>query len=473
MTVRFTSFVVIAEMRTGSNFLQANLNALEGVQCEGEAFNRNFIGRPGADKYFGMTLNEREADPLLLLNRMRAEPGLTGFRFFSDHDRRILDAVLDDLSCAKIVLRRNPLESYVSLKIAEQTGQWVLTDERRQKNAKGIFDKNEFLRFLTERQKFQSELTQRFQESGQTAFYLRYEDLQSINVVNGIAKFLGVPDRLEKLDQKLKKQNPVSLTEKVSNASEMEEAISTIDWFDLDAVADLEPERMAAVTTYLTAARAPLVYLPIRGGPNDLILRWLANLDGVDTADLPTNLSQKQLRQWKRGAPGHRSFTVVRHPVARAHHVYCSYILGQGPTEYTAIRQNLARRTGGAIPHQKPSGDYDIAAHRKGFMAFVEFLNANLNGQTSIRVDAAWCTQAHAIKGFSSFAPPDLVLREDELAFDLPALAQKVGYETQVLSGTAPDAPFVLKDIYDTELETQVRKAYQRDYLVFGFADWA
>ena len=44
MSGSFTSFVVLAEMRTGSNFLEANLNALEGVTCHGEAFNPHFIG---------------------------------------------------------------------------------------------------------------------------------------------------------------------------------------------------------------------------------------------------------------------------------------------------------------------------------------------------------------------------------------------------------------------------------------------
>ena len=35
----FTSFVMFAGMRTGSNFLEANLNALPGVSCLGEVFN--------------------------------------------------------------------------------------------------------------------------------------------------------------------------------------------------------------------------------------------------------------------------------------------------------------------------------------------------------------------------------------------------------------------------------------------------
>jgi len=39
MSDRFDCFVVFAEMRTGSNFLEANLNAFDGLTCHGEAFN--------------------------------------------------------------------------------------------------------------------------------------------------------------------------------------------------------------------------------------------------------------------------------------------------------------------------------------------------------------------------------------------------------------------------------------------------
>ncbi|MEL7131520.1 MAG: nodulation protein NodH, partial [Pseudomonadota bacterium] len=46
---KFDYFVVFAEMRTGSNFLEANLNALDGLSCYGEAFNPGFIGYPKKD----------------------------------------------------------------------------------------------------------------------------------------------------------------------------------------------------------------------------------------------------------------------------------------------------------------------------------------------------------------------------------------------------------------------------------------
>ena len=53
---RFDSFVVFAEMRTGSNFLEANLNSFAGLKCHGEAFNPHFIGYPNSTDILGVIL---------------------------------------------------------------------------------------------------------------------------------------------------------------------------------------------------------------------------------------------------------------------------------------------------------------------------------------------------------------------------------------------------------------------------------
>ena len=44
----FEYFVVLAEMRTGSNLLESNLNAIDGIECHGELFNPFFIGTASA-----------------------------------------------------------------------------------------------------------------------------------------------------------------------------------------------------------------------------------------------------------------------------------------------------------------------------------------------------------------------------------------------------------------------------------------
>ena len=63
MTSKFDYFIVLAAMRTGSNLLEANLNALDGVTCHGEAFNPHFIGRVKSESILGVSLEERDTDP--------------------------------------------------------------------------------------------------------------------------------------------------------------------------------------------------------------------------------------------------------------------------------------------------------------------------------------------------------------------------------------------------------------------------
>ena len=125
---------MFAEMRTGSNFLEANLNALDGVSCLGELFNPHFIGKKSCLELHGYDIAARNADPEGFWAKLRAESaGLTGFRYFHDHEPRLFAPLIADRHCAKIVLIRNPLDSYVSWKIAQTTGQWKLTNAKNHK----------------------------------------------------------------------------------------------------------------------------------------------------------------------------------------------------------------------------------------------------------------------------------------------------------------------------------------------------
>ena len=474
MAVPFDYFVIFAEMRTGSNFLEANLDAFGDFRCYGEAFNPHFIGYPDSTDILGVTQAMREADPQRLIDTIRERTdGLGGFRFFHDHDPRALEICLADPRCAKIILTRNPLDSYISWKIAQATGQWKLTNVKRRKDGRAVFDRAEFAEHVARLQQFQVLLLNRLQVTGQTAFYVAYEDLQDVEVMNGLARYLGSAARLERLDGSLKKQNPAALSDKVANFEEMERALSGLDPFNLTRTPNFEPRRGPAVPGHVTGARAPLLYMPVRSGPEAEVRGWLAALDGVAPETLPTKFDQKGLRQWKRRRKGHRSFTVLRHPVARAHAVFCQRILPRGPGTFAEIRKTLRNFHKLPIPGGTPGPDYDRDAHRRAFVAFLEFLRANLAGQTSIRVDAHWATQATALEGMAQFSLPDRIIREEEMASQLAELAGVVGYETPPAPpAAAPDQPFALADIYDAEIETLAAKVYQRDYVIFGFDRW-
>ncbi|SFH07718.1 hypothetical protein SAMN04488020_106161 [Palleronia marisminoris] len=473
MSTRFTRFILLAEMRTGSNFLEENLNALGGLRCWGEAFNPAFVGHAGQSQMAGITQAERERDPGRLLDAMAAQTeGLPGFRFFHDHDARVIDRLLPDPACAKIVLTRNPLDSYVSLKIARATNQWRLGDMVGARTARIRFDAAEFSRHLDALRGFQRRVLHRLQTTGQTAFHLAYEDIGDLGVLNGLAAWLGVTGRLDSLAGRTKVQNPGALADKVENHDEMIAALARLDPFDLGRTLSFEPHRGPAIPACIAAAAAPLLFIPIEGGPRASVEAWLAGIDSVTTSDLGRGMTQKDLRKWKRQRPGHRSFTVLRHPVPRLYHAFCRHILMPGPECFHEIREALRSTYGLPIPEGVPGPGYGVERHKTAFCAFAAFVKGNLGGQTGLRVDPAWASQSVLLQGVAQFGLPDLILREDEAAERLAdlAVAQNLRAPTYI---TEPDPdPMPLSAIYDAEVEAAVKAAYQRDYMMFGFAAW-
>ncbi len=466
----FDYFIVFAEMRTGSNFLEANLNEIDGLTCYGEAFNPHFIGYPKRNDLVGVTQSMRDGDPFRLIDEMiENTDGLPGFRYFHNHDPRILDQVVQNPRCAKIILTRNPVDSYVSWKIAKATDQWKLTNLKFRKSARITFDAKEYEAHVGAQRAFQAHLLKSLQVSGQTAFHIGFDDIPDVNVINGIAKFLGAKGRKEQPSQALKRQNPSPLKDKVKNYDEMIAAIGGGDQFEGSNSPNYEPARGAMVPTYLAAANAPLIYLPIKGGPDTQIKDWLSAFDG----GVIDGFTQKTLRQWKRKNAGHRSFTVISHPITRAHRAFCRYIVMDGPESYPEIRDSL-RRThklpipGGAVNEN----NYDKPAHRRAFIMFLEFVNQNLSGQTNIRVDPVWASQSSILQGISGFASPDMILRAETLQSGLAQLAAQVQLEVPCIADATKDTPFDLADIYDSDVESAGRAAYQRDYMMFGYKAW-
>ncbi len=451
---------MFAEMRTGSNFLEANLNALPGVTCHGEAFNPVFIGRKDQTEFLGVTLAQREQDPALLLRRMRERtPGLSGFRYFHDHDPRIFDLVMDDPRCAKIVLTRNPLESYVSLKIAQATGQWKLTNPKNLKQAKARFDAADFIEHLDDLQQFQLRLLRALQSRGQTAFYIDYDDIPDLDVLNGLAAFLGVDGRLEKVDDSLTVQNPEPLGDKVANPDQMELALAKLDRFNLSRTPNFEPRRPAAIPGYVASAVAPMIFLPVKGAPQQPILDWFTALGPVEG-----DFTHKTLRQWKRAHPGHRAFTVLRHPLDRAHRAFWALEQGALLPEQRTILERVHQ-----VVLPKKGATLDRATRHASFLAFLRFLKRNLSGQTGFRTDAAWASQTAILQGFGNFQPPDLILREETLVEGLAFVAAELGIAAPRIVADPDDCDAALDAIRDGELEEAARDAYQRDYMGFGF----
>ena len=463
MPDRFHSFVILAGMRTGSNLLEANLNALEGVTSYGEVFNPYFVGRKNADELFGISLAERERNPLPLLQRLRSEtPGLSGFRFFQDHDRRVLDSVLADRTCAKIVLTRNPVDSFVSLQIARATGQWKLADAKRLKTATVQFNEAEFRDHLAAGQAFQLHILAALQKSGQTAFILDYEDLGSVEVLNGLCAFLGLSSRLKAVDDTLKKQNPEELEEKLDNHDALVEAVARADVFGLTRTPIFEPRRPVAIHEAVAVDRAGLLFFPINSAPDAEIRDWMASL-----GELRKGFDQKSLRQWKREQPGHQSFTVIRHPLLRAYQAFHTKIVSGVLAQY---RNTLVRAYKASLPD--PGQPFpNVEAERRAFLVFLHYARLSVLGQCGQRIDANWASQSAILQSIARFHPVDLVIREDRLQSSFVYLTSGDAFTSTTLSSAEPYRAG-LDAIYNERVESAGIAAYARDYSGFGFTRW-
>lgn len=460
MTARFSSFVILCEMRTGSNLLEQTLNSTGDVTSWGEPFNPEFLGQPGETNLLGLTQEDRKSDPLAVLRAIEKQPGVSGFRYFQDHDPRVMSEILTNPRIAKVVLTRNPLDSYTSLKIARATDVWVERVTPRTRNRTN-FDPGEFAVHLESRRAFHETITRTLQKTGQTAFYLDYADLRDVEVINGLLQFLGSKARITEVSTKLVAQNPGEATEKVRNAAAMRKVIAELDPFNLSHGPVFEPRRGPGVPRMIVAPGCPVLFLPMPGGPTDAVRTWLSRCGHGSTE---TGLNRGTLRNWMKEHPGFRSITVLTHPALRAFRAFAGLKI-DSDTVVSLVLRDFSPMLDASFDRTSPD------AERLAFLAFLDFVRANLDGQTMLPVPAAWASQCALLDGFSQVVHPDLVAREETLRRDIHALSATLPGLPD-LEPPPDGAATALARILDDEVQKAARRTYQRDMVAFGFGPW-
>ncbi|MCX8508438.1 MAG: nodulation protein NodH, partial [Rhodobacteraceae bacterium] len=175
--------------------------------------------------------------------------------------------------------------------------------------------------------------------------------------------------------------------------------------------------------------------------------------------------SQSGLRDWMRAKGPVRRFAVLRHPLLRA---FAAFEQLMGPEGDPELRRLLAKS------HKVMVADPALLEEqRAGFAAFLKFLRANLNGQTAVRGETGWASQTAFLQGIQQFLPCDLLAREERLGADLAHLCAALGLACPALPAEPDPLAARLAALHDDRLEALARQAYARDYLNFGFGDWA
>jgi len=234
-------FVIYGSMRTGSNFLVSLLNQLPGVVCHGEVFNPNFVGlHPTYARKFRIPRKatvKRDQDPDALYERLLSstpENSLIGFKIFPGHDRSILDRTLSDTRVQKIILRRDIVESFVSLCQAEQSKVWMMSstdkeppDIKRERASQPVnFDGRRFLRYRRMVDRFHETIDPRLSHASHQVLRLDYEDLQATELQDRLCRFLGLVTPNKPAQVPLAKINNSPLCSRVTNPREMLETLA-------------------------------------------------------------------------------------------------------------------------------------------------------------------------------------------------------------------------------------------------------
>lgn len=218
------SFVLVGMMRSGSNFLERNMNLLADIRCHGELFNPTFVGFStafprGLEGYSREDTVLRNADPLGFLQKIAQGCDRThfGFRIFLDHCPAALSAVLYDPAVRKIVLTRNLLEAYISLQNALETGVWLVGHEQKTKPSAVKVDVNELLGFALRQTFFYNDILTILQRTDQAFVQIDYTEIKQLARLNGIAEFIGSGQRFKKIREPIKKQATEPLSVRIED----------------------------------------------------------------------------------------------------------------------------------------------------------------------------------------------------------------------------------------------------------------
>ena len=476
-------FVILGAMRTGSNYLEKTLAGLGDTVCYGEAFNPAFLGEPQIKNVLGWTLEDRDADPLGFLQALiHGEPDrIAGFRLFAGHSDAVRDHVTRDPSCRMIVLRRDPVDSFVSLRIAHQTGQWLLTDERRRMRARMHFDAEAFEAYRAGLEQHYGAAERNIAEARIPVLSVRYEDLSDPAKLLEIARHVGSAGQPSG-EPVILKQNPDPLSEKVSN------------YEDVCAYLGVEPEvrkavsRLAGARDVLVPEAVPLAYAPIAGPGFTAAISLIERL-GQHKFDVPAtpwgqvtakaDLGELHPAGLDDAARARPSFTLVCHPLARLHRLFVWDMFGRG-WRYSAIRRHLIEALGDWPDPRKRGGAAEPLTpevHRQFFSAYLAAIAQARKGEGAMMMRPEWESQGVLIAAYRDELRLDRVTRFEELAGLIDWLADEMGVgpvpatHARVTLARATSSRLPLDEVLVPEIIAAARALDDEDYAAFGYDD--
>ena len=230
MQNRPARFVIMCQPRTGSYLLVDLLNQFSDIVCHGEIFKPPRLEMlQWAKKRIPFTAEERDKYPITFVRSvLDLTPNrVAGFKMFATHNAFARQFILEDPGIRKVILSRSPLESYISYKRANLTGEWVgrkrnsLVAEAKGAGPKVRFERAEFMHHVKRAETLHSEYAEIEAFTKQEFLRISYDDVVKIEPVRRLAGVLGSKDLSASLAPTLRKQIVEPLEDIVENHEEM------------------------------------------------------------------------------------------------------------------------------------------------------------------------------------------------------------------------------------------------------------
>jgi LPS sulfotransferase NodH len=237
--VGINKFVIIFSGRSGSNLLASMLDSHPDILCHHELFNPNGVHKARSCEKEKLPINlgtheERDKNPWGFLNRVFAQSfdaKAVGFKLSHHENRILLLSLLLNRRIKKIVLRRdNLLDAYISLLIAQKTGEWILKGEGwpdkkdqsklMKKTESTHVEYGEFVKYERNMKIFYGIVRFLLKISRQSWIDFEFNEILNQERMKILLDFIGITD-IQELKMSTKRQNPALQSDKISNYKEL------------------------------------------------------------------------------------------------------------------------------------------------------------------------------------------------------------------------------------------------------------
>jgi len=238
-------FVIVTHPRTGSYHLVDLLNSADDVRCFGEIFKKNYVELPSevldSLGMVGKDVGMRDDNPSQFIDRAFRTVGepIVGFKAFPIHLKNSgIEALPLQPDWKVIFLKRNPLESYVSLVRAELTGVFINKAEDRNReevlNQQVYVDPSKLTKRLSWIRSLYNGWDKLAEARGPThATVIDYSELNCGRHQDIMLKFLGSSSRATNLVSSRKRQFTAPFRQGIQNFDEVAETLKRIGQSEL------------------------------------------------------------------------------------------------------------------------------------------------------------------------------------------------------------------------------------------------